>query len=150
MMGSAYHLHYCKGDYCSVSGVRPGFVGRLVYPVPAKNHVGLGVHLTMDLNGRLKLGPDATYIDRVEDYRVAPEKAIRFYELARKYLPFLKPENIYPDMAGIRPKLQGPGGPVADFLIRQDAPGFVNLVGIESPGLTASPAIARFVKRMLF
>lgn len=150
MTGGAYHLHYCKGDYCAVSGVKTGLVGRLIYPAPAKNHVGLGVHLTVDLNGQMKLGPDATYIERVEDYRVAPEKAICFYEHARKYLPFLKPENIHPDMAGIRPKLQGPGDPVADFIIREDAPGFVNLVGIESPGLTASPAIARFVKRMLF
>ncbi len=150
MMGSVYHLHYCKGDYCAVNGVKTGLVGSLVYPAPAKNHVGLGVHLTMDLNGRLKLGPDATYIERVEDYRVASEKASLFYEFARKYLPFLKPENVCPDMAGIRPKLQGPGDPVADFMIREDSPGFINLVGVESPGLTASPAIARFVKRMLF
>lgn len=150
MMGSAYHLHYCKGDYCAISGVKTGLVNRLIYPAPAKNHVGLGVHLTMDLNGRMKLGPDAAYIERIEDYGVASEKAPLFYELARKYLPILKPENVYPDMAGIRPKLQGPGDPVADFIICQDAPGFVNLVGIESPGLTASPAIARFVKRMLF
>lgn len=150
MMGSTYHLHYCKGDYCGISGVKTGLVGRLIYPAPVKNHVGLGAHLTIDLNGRLKLGPDATYIERVEDYRVAPEKASLFYELARKYLPFLKPENVHPDMAGIRPKLQGPNDTFADFIIREDAPGFVNLIGIESPGLTASPAIARFVKRMLF
>jgi len=150
MMGRDYHLHYCKGDYCSITGVKTGLIGRLIYPAPANNHVGLGVHLTIDLNGRLKLGPDATYIERVEDYRVAPEKASHFYKLARKYLPFLKPENVYPDMSGIRPKLQSPNDPVADFVIREDAPGFVNLVGIESPGLTASPAIARFVKRMLF
>jgi L-2-hydroxyglutarate oxidase LhgO len=150
MMGSTYHLHYCKGDYCGITGVKTGLVNRLVYPAPAKNHVGLGVHLTIDLNGRLKLGPDATYIERVEDYMVEPEKASLFYELARNYFPFLKPENVYPDMAGIRPKLQGPNDLVADFIIRQDAPGFVNLVGIESPGLTASPAIARFVKRLLF
>lgn len=150
MMGSAYHLHFCKGDYYGISEVKTGVINRLIYPAPAKNHVGLGVHLTIDLNGRLKLGPDATYIERVEDYSVAPEKASLFYEHAQKYLPFLKPENVYPDMAGIRPKLQGPNDPVADFIIREDAPGFVNLVGIESPGLTASPAIARFVKRMLF
>ena len=150
MVGGNYHLHYCKGDYCFISGVKPGLVGRLIYPAPVKNHVGLGVHLTMDLNGRLKLGPDATYIDRVEDYRVALEKAALFYEHARKFLPFLKPENVHPDMAGIRPKLQGPGDDFSDFVIRQDAPGFINLVGIESPGLTSSPAIARFVKEMLF
>ncbi len=149
MAGGHYQLHYCKGDYCGISGVKPGLVNRLIYPAPLKNHVGLGVHLTMDLNGRLKLGPDATYIEREEDYSVAPEKAGLFYEHARKFLPFLKPENVSCDMAGIRPKLQGPGDPVADFVIREDAEGFVNLVGIESPGLTASPAIARYVKSLL-
>lgn len=150
MMGGAYHLHYCKGDYCGISGVKAGLVRRLIYPAPLKNHVGLGVHVTMDLNGRLKLGPDATYIDRVEDYTVAPEKAALFYEHARKFLPFLQPENVSGDMAGIRPKLQGPEDAFADFVIREDAPGFINLVGIESPGLTASPAIARYVKTILF
>jgi L-2-hydroxyglutarate oxidase LhgO len=145
-----YHLHYCKGDYCGISGVKPGLVKRLIYPAPVKNHAGLGVHLTLDLNGRLKLGPDATYIDRIEDYNVASEKAVLFYEQARKYLPFLEPGNVRPDMAGIRPKLQGPNDAFADFVIRQDAPGFINLVGIESPGLTASPAIAKVVKTILF
>jgi len=149
MAGSSYVLHYCKGDYCVISGVKPGMVGRLIYPAPLKNHVGLGVHLTMDLNGRLKLGPDATYIDRVEDYTVPSRKAALFYEHARKFLPFLKPENVSCDMAGIRPKLQGPEDRFADFLISEDAPGFINLVGIESPGLTASPAIARHVRKML-
>ncbi len=150
MMGGAYQLHYCKGDYCGISGVKSGLVHRLIYPAPLKNHVGLGVHVTMDLNGRLKLGPDAAYIDRVEDYTVAPEKAALFFEHAVKFLPFLKPENISADMAGIRPKLQGPEDAFADFVIREDAPGFINLVGIESPGLTASPAIARYVKTIVF
>jgi L-2-hydroxyglutarate oxidase LhgO len=149
MAGCNYQIHYCKGDYCAICGVKAGVVGRLIYPAPLKNHVGLGVHLTMDLNGRLKLGPDATYIDREEDYHVAPEKAALFFEQARKFLPFLKPENVSADMAGIRPKLQGPDDDFADFVIRPDAPGFINLVGIESPGLTASPAIARFVSGLL-
>jgi L-2-hydroxyglutarate oxidase LhgO len=149
MMGVDYHLHYCKGDYCSVSGVKPGTVSRLIYPVPAKKHVGLGVHLTMDLNGRFKLGPDTTYIDRKEDYNVATEKAEQFYQSAGKYLPFLKKENIHPDMSGIRPKLQGPDDDFRDFVIKEDFPGFINLVGIESPGMTASPAIAQYVRKML-
>lgn len=149
MAGGDYQLHYCKGDYCSVSGVKPGLVGRLIYPAPAKNHAGLGVHLTMDLNGRLRLGPDATYINRIPDYNVAGEKAALFYEQARRFLPFLKPENVQPDMAGIRPKLQGPNDVFADFVIRRDTPGFINLIGIESPGLTASPAIARYVGDIL-
>lgn len=146
---AGYRLHYCKGDYFSLTGVKAGSVKRLIYPAPLKNTVGLGVHLTLDLNGRLRLGPDATYIDREEDYRVAPEKAAGFYAAASRYLPFLKKDQLCPDMAGIRPKLQGPHDPVCDFVIREDAPGFINLVGIESPGLTASPAIARHVAAML-
>ena len=149
MAGGHYRLHYCKGDYCSISGVKPGLVSRLIYPAPVKNSAGLGVHLTMDLSGRLKLGPDTTYIDRIEDYDVASEKAAVFYDHAVKFLPFLKPENVHPDMAGIRPKLQAPDEGFADFVIQEDAPGFINLVGIESPGLTAAPAIARYVKNIL-
>lgn len=149
MMGSNYQLHYCKGDYCSISGVKPGTVQRLIYPVPVKKYAGLGVHLTLDLNGRVKLGPDTTYIDRKEDYNVAPEKAELFYQSAVKFLPFLKKENIHPDMSGIRPKLQGPDDDFRDFVIREDSPGFINLAGIESPGMTASPAIAQFVHKML-
>lgn len=149
MMGGHYRLYYCKGDYCSIVGVKTGTVQRLIYPVPTNNRVGLGVHLTLDLNGRLKLGPDTTYIDRTEDYQVAPEKAARFYSSASKFLPFLKEDNIQPDMAGIRPKLQGPNDAFQDFVIREDTPGFINLVGIESPGLTASPAIARYVQKII-
>ena len=149
MVGGNYQLHYCKGDYCSISQVKQSMVKRLIYPVPVKNHVGLGVHLTIDLSGRLKLGPDTTYIPRSEDYNVAADKAPLFYQSARKFLPFLKAENVSPDMAGIRPKLQGVNDSFHDFVIREDLPGFINLVGIESPGLTASPAIAKLVKKML-
>ena len=149
MIGGEYVLHYCKGDYFSISNVKKGTVNRLIYPVPEKDHVGLGVHLTLDLNGRMKLGPDTTYIDRTEDYRVPASKGDRFYESAVRFLPFIKREDIVPDMSGIRPKLQGPGGGFRDFIISEDLPGFVNLIGIESPGLTAAPAIARRVKKML-
>ncbi|PKN05054.1 MAG: FAD-dependent oxidoreductase [Deltaproteobacteria bacterium HGW-Deltaproteobacteria-9] len=149
MVGGNYQLHYCKGDYCSISGVNKSMIKRLIYPVPAKNHVGLGVHLTIDLTGRMKLGPDTTYISRSEDYNVTAQKAPLFYESARKFLPFLQKENVSPDMAGIRPKLQGPNDSFHDFVIREDLPGFINLVGMESPGLTASPAIARLVNKIL-
>jgi L-2-hydroxyglutarate oxidase LhgO len=144
-----YQLHYCKGDYFSINNVKKGTVSRLVYPVPEKNHIGLGVHLTLDLTGRMKLGPDATYIDRVEDYKVYADKGDQFYESAVKFLPFIRREDIVPDMSGIRPKLQGPGEEFRDFVISEDLPGFINLVGIESPGLTAAPAIAAQVKKML-
>lgn len=149
MTGGNYQLYYCKGDYCSITGIKPAAVQRLIYPVPAKKHVGLGVHLTLDLNGRFKLGPDTTYIAREEDYQVAPAKAELFFESASKFLPFLKKENIHPDMSGIRPKLQGPEDDFRDFVIKEEFPGFINLVGIESPGMTSSPAIARLVKKML-
>ena len=148
LAGKDYTLHYCKGDYFSLSDVKHGVVKRLVYPVPEKNHVGLGVHLTLDLGGRMKLGPDTTYIDRIEDYKVDAEKRDHFYESAVKFLPFIKKENVVPDMSGIRPKLQGPGEAFRDFVISEDLPGFINLIGIESPGLTAAPAIARYVKNL--
>jgi L-2-hydroxyglutarate oxidase LhgO len=147
LLGTDYHLHFCKGSYCSLSGIRTGTIQRLVYPTPAENHAGLGIHLTLDIQGRFKLGPDATYSDRKEDYSVDARKAEIFYRSAKKFLPFLKKENIHPDMAGIRPKLQGPGDDFCDFVIREDSPGFINLVGIESPGITASPAIARYVRK---
>jgi L-2-hydroxyglutarate oxidase LhgO len=146
MTGKDYSLYYCKGDYFSVDNVKRGLVQRLIYPVPEENHVGLGVHLTLDFNGRMKLGPDATYIEKVEDYRVDAAKRDSFYEAAVKFLPFIRKSDIVPDMSGIRPKLQGPGEGFHDFVISEDLPGFVNLVGIESPGLTAAPAIARYVK----
>lgn len=149
MVGKDYTLHYCRGDYFSIDNVKKGTVQRLVYPVPEKDHVGLGVHLTLDLNGRMKLGPDATYIDRVEDYRVDASKRDQFYEAAVRFLPFIKREDIVPDMSGIRPKLQGRGEGFRDFVIKEDLPGFINLVGIESPGLTAAPAVAKYVKKLL-
>jgi len=148
MAGRECSLHYCKGDYFSLA-TKTGMVSRLVYPLPEKDHVGLGVHLTLDLQGRMKLGPDAAYTDRVENYRVDAGKGDMFYQSAVKFLPFLRREDLVPDMSGIRPKLQGPGEGFRDFVISEDMPGFVNLVGIESPGLTAAPAIARHVRRLL-
>jgi L-2-hydroxyglutarate oxidase LhgO len=149
MIGKEYTQHYCKGDYFSIENAKSGIVRRLVYPVPEKNHVGLGVHLTLDLGGRMKLGPDATYVERVEDYKVDAQKKDRFFESAVKFLPFIRKEDIVPDMSGIRPKLQGPNDAFRDFVISEDLPGFINLVGIESPGLTAAPAISRYVKNIL-
>jgi 2-hydroxyglutarate dehydrogenase len=126
-----------------------GLVQRLIYPVPEENHIRLGVHLTLDLNGRMKLGPDTTHIDKVEDYNVDATKRERFYEAAVRFLPFIRKEDIVPDMSASRPKLQGYGESFRDFVISEDLPGFVNLVGIESHGLTAAPAIAKYVKKLL-
>ena len=109
---------------------------------------------TIDLNGQIKLGPNATYLpDRDYDYTVNKSGQQTFFESARQYLPFIKYEDLSPAMAGIRPKLQKPGDAVRDFIIREESdkgfPGIVNLVGIESPGLTASIAIAIYVKNLL-
>lgn len=149
MTGKDYVHHYCKGDYFSINNVKKGVVQRLIYPVPEKNCVGLGVHLTLDLQGRMRLGPDAAYIDKTEYYRVDELKRDQFYASAVKFLPFISKEDIVPDMSGIRPKLQGKGDGFRDFVISEDLPGCINLVGMESPGLTAAPAIARYVKKML-
>lgn len=144
-----YRLHYWKGEYFSLD-VPQGFIRRLVYPVPQPNHVGLGVHATIDLSDRVKLGPNAVYLpDRDLDYSVNPAARHSFYEAALRYLPAIALDQLNPEMAGIRPKLQKPGDPVRDFIIEEESskglPGVVNLIGIESPGLTASPAIARYV-----
>jgi L-2-hydroxyglutarate oxidase LhgO len=148
-----YRLHYWKGEYFSLDVPR-GFIRRLVYPVPQANHVGLGVHATIDLSDRVKLGPNATYLpDNTIDYSVDPGTRQAFYEAAVRYLPGIVPEQLNPEMAGIRPKLQTPGDPARDFIIEEESAkglsGVVNLIGIESPGLTASPAIARYVGELM-
>jgi L-2-hydroxyglutarate oxidase LhgO len=147
-----YRLHPCKGDYFAVSGRRARLVSRLIYPLPTTELQGLGIHVTLDLGGRMRLGPDATYVTRDADgvLDVDPNKAHTFWTAARRYLPALELEDLQPDMAGIRPKLQGPDDPWQDFVItdEQEAglPGLVSLVGIDSPGLTAALAIAELVE----
>jgi L-2-hydroxyglutarate oxidase LhgO len=150
---AGYRLHYWKGEYFSLDAA-PGFLNRLVYPVPQPNHVGLGVHATIDLSDRVKLGPNATYLPgRSLDYGVDPDARQAFFEAARRYLPAITLAQLKPEMAGIRPKLQKPGDPARDFIIAEESakgfPGIVNLIGIESPGLTASPAIARHVAQLI-
>ena len=143
-------LRPCKGDYFALAPSAPLRFEQLVYPVPGA--AGLGVHVTLDLAGRVRFGPDATYVDRL-DYAVDSAKAAVFAAAARRYLPALQDAWLTPDQAGIRPKLQGPGEPFRDFVIEEEAaaglPGFVNLIGIESPGLTAAPAIAERVASFL-
>jgi L-2-hydroxyglutarate oxidase LhgO len=148
-----YRLHFWKGEYFSLD-VPQGFIRRLVYPVPQANHVGLGVHATIDLSDRVKLGPNATYLpDNTIDYSVDPAGRQAFYQAAVRYLSGIVPEQLNPEMAGLRPKLQKPGDPARDFIIEEESakglPGVVNLIGIESPGLTASPAIARYVEGLI-
>ena len=149
---AGYRLHYCKGSYFSVASAKAGLVSRLVYPVP--NPVSLGIHALVDITGRMKFGPDAEYLpDRRLDYRVDEAKLPTFARSVRKLVPAIADDDLTPDMSGIRPKLQGPGEPVRDFVVREEAdrglPGFFNLVGIDSPGLTSSPAIARHVEALM-
>jgi L-2-hydroxyglutarate oxidase LhgO len=138
-----WRQHPCKGDYFSLApGVRIA-LRRLIYPVPQQ--AGLGIHATLDLSGRIRFGPDAEYVGEI-GFDVDPAKAIGFCEAAKRYLPAISETSLIPDYAGIRPKLAGPGEGFRDFVIEEatahGAPGFVACVGIESPGLTASLAIA--------
>ncbi len=135
---------YAKGNYFTLEGRAP--FSRLVYPVPEPG--GLGVHLTLDLAGRARFGPDVEWIDRPE-YSVNPRRADAFYARIRCYWPALQDGALSPAYCGVRPKIEGPGGLAADFCIEGPAvhgvPGIVNLMGIESPGLTASLAIGDHV-----
>ena len=150
--GAGYKLHYCKGEYFSVGNGKNKLVKRLIYPVPLPKDAGLGVHITLDLEGRMRLGPSVEYVDSI-DYSVDARHKQAFYDAARKMLPFIEYEDLEPESAGVRPKLQGPGEDVRDFVIRDESdkglPGFIDLIGIESPGLTSSPAIARYVTDMV-
>ena len=133
--------YLAKGSYFTLAGRSP--FSRLVYPVPEPG--GLGVHLTLDLAGRARFGPDVQWVERV-DYAVDPGRAERFYGEVRKYWPALPDGALEPAYSGIRPKLSGPGAASADFRIEGAAAhgvaAVINLFGIESPGLTASLAIA--------
>lgn len=142
--GPLPRLYLAKGNYFDLSG-RPPF-RHLVYPAPAPG--GLGIHLTLDLAGRARFGPDVEWVERL-DYEVDPQRAGAFYSAIRRYWPGLPDGALYPAYAGIRPKLVAEGQPAADFRIDDDrvhgVTGLINLLGIESPGLTSSMAIAKFV-----
>ncbi|WP_438998983.1 NAD(P)/FAD-dependent oxidoreductase [Variovorax beijingensis] len=141
--------YFAKGSYFTLSGRAP--FSRLVYPVPEPG--GLGVHLTIDLGGQAKFGPDVEWVQSADDLVVDPARGNGFYAEVRKYWPALPDGALIPGYAGMRPKISGPDEPARDFMI--DGPeshgvrGLVNLFGIESPGLTSSLAIGRHVERML-
>jgi len=136
--------YLCKGVYFTLAGKSP--FARLVYPVPEL--AGLGIHLTLDLGGRARFGPDVEWVDRV-DYSVDPARGQSFYAAIRRYWPGLADGALVPGYAGVRPKIQGPGEAARDFLIvgpkEHGVAGLVNLFGIESPGLTSSMAIGEYV-----
>lgn len=145
---AGYRLHYGKGDYFSLRKRQDTRVSRLIYPVPPSDIAGVGIHITLDLEGRVRLGPDIEYVDSL-DYTIDLRQQKLFYDSVRRLLPAIAYDDLAPEMAGIRPKLQEPGGEIRDFVIRDEAdrglPAFIDLIGIESPGLTAAPAIAEYV-----
>jgi len=147
---AGYKLHYCKGEYFSLDSKYRNLVSRLIYPVPEQ--VGHGIHWRQGLDGRVLLGPSAHYVETI-DYAIDETYKQYFYNSAKRFLPFVELEDLAPESAGIRPKLQGPDEAFRDFVIAHEEkagfPGLINLIGIESPGLTAFPAIARYVGRMV-
>lgn len=149
---AGYQLHFCKGEYFRVNHGKSKLVQRLIYPVPLTKGSGLGVHVTHNLDGAMLLGPNSRYVDCI-DYSVDTTQKQAFYESATRFLPFIRHNDLEPEMAGIRPTLQAAGDGFKDFIITNESdkglPGFINLIGIESPGLTSSPAIARFVGRIV-
>lgn len=148
-------LYPCKGNYFSVAGESRKRVQNLVYPAPEANLAGLGIHTIVDFAGGVKLGPNVEYVNEADPYDYGVAESLRevFFASASRYLPFLRKADIEPDMSGVRPKLSGPGQPARDFYIaredRRGFPGYVNLAGIESPGLTASLAIGDMVTNLV-
>ena len=142
-----YRLSYYKGSYFSYARKSP--IKMLVYPVPHKDLTGLGIHAILDLGGRLRFGPDSEHVDFI-DYKVDSNKIGIFYESVKKIIKGVDKEAFVPEMSGIRPKIRGEG--IKDFVIKDEIDrgmgGFINLIGIESPGLTASLCIAKYVKNI--
>ena len=141
--------YFAKGSYFTLAGRAP--FGRLIYPVPEPG--GLGVHLTLDLGGQAKFGPDVQWVEAADDLVVDPARGERFYDEVRRYWPALPDGALIPGYAGMRPKISGPDAPAADFVIAgpgsHGVPGLVHLFGIESPGLTSCLAIGRHVADLL-
>jgi L-2-hydroxyglutarate oxidase LhgO len=149
---AAHHVpqeFFAKGNYFSLAGRAP--FQRLIYPLPEPG--GLGVHLTLDLGGQAKFGPDVQWVDDATDYAVDPARGAAFYAEVRKYWPGLPDDALQASYAGIRPKISGPGEAAADFCVQgpqtHGVPGLVNLFGIESPGLTSALALGEMVSALL-
>lgn len=147
-------INFCKGEYFRVNPPKNKLINRLIYPVPHTNMEGIGIHVTIDMGGGMKLGPDVTFLEsNVYDYHVDASKQDAFWRSAKKFLPFLEYDDIVPEMAGIRPKTQKKGEPIRDFYIMEESargnPGFINLIGMESPGMTSCLSIANYVERLI-
>jgi len=151
---AGYRIFYSKGHYFKLNNCSKFNFNHLIYPVPPLDGSCLGIHLTLDLNGAYRFGPDVLDLkERVKSYDVPEELHSAFYEAIKRYLPALEYDDISPDYAGLRPRLVNAGSLDKDFIIHEESDknlkGLINLVGIESPGLTASLAIAEVVERMV-
>lgn len=144
-----YKLHFCKGEYYKTT--RHKDIAHLIYPVPDPSGLYLGIHTRINLNGELSFGPNAYYVDEL-DYRIDEKYHEDFYQAIKKYLD-IEYDDIWPDDCGIRPKLQAPNEPERDFVISNEKekgfPNLINLIGIESPGLTCCLAIAEYVEKII-
>jgi L-2-hydroxyglutarate oxidase LhgO len=139
VVACGYRQRYARGHYFRVAAARSHLARHLIYPTPEQ--AGLGIHVTPDLAGSLRVGPDVEWLSgREQDYAVREELRAAFHASVSRYLEGLEEDDLAPDLAGIRPKLQGEGEPFRDFVIAEESergmPGWVNLLGIESPGLT--------------
>jgi len=144
-----YRIYPCKGEYYTLKRAMP--IHHLVYPLPGKSGT-LGIHITPDISGRLRLGPNAYEVGNI-DYDIDDRYKASFYLSTRSFLPDLQWDDIAPDFAGIRPRLQRLSQPPQDFVINEESnkgfPQFINLLGIESPGLTSSLAIAAYIRDLI-
>jgi len=142
-------LHWCKGEYYKTTAVKG--VQRLIYPLPDPKGISLGIHLTLNLNNEVRFGPNAYYVNFLS-YGMDETYKKEFFTAINRYLD-IKEDDIHPDDTGIRPKLQAAGEAVRDFYIAEESPnglpGFINLIGIESPGLTAALAIGEYVANLI-
>lgn len=147
-------ISWCKGNYFKIGHKSKFGINHLIYPVPQKNYSGLGIHVTLDLSGNLRLGPNAEYMtSKVKNYSVDEDLKSSFFESASTYIKNIKLEDLSPDYSGIRPKLQKSGEPHRDWYINEESdknlPGLINLIGIESPGLTSCLAIAEYCRKLI-
>jgi len=149
-----YRLQYAKGHYFKLNPSKNTLVNRLIYPIPNKNTTGLGIHVTLDMGGGVKLGPDVRYLDNNSlDYTFDDELKEKFFDSVFSYMGNFTIEDLNPDYVGIRPKIQKQGEAQKDFVIKNESengfPNLINLIGIESPGLTCSLEIAKLVKNLI-
>lgn len=147
-----FKYNYSKGQYFKYSSNQP-LTQRLIYPVPDVNLTSLGIHLTLDLDGKVKFGPDLAIAESATDYSVNEQDLDKFYTATSLYMKYLDKTKFLPDYCGIRPKLENLSGGYQDFVVRNEAEiglkNIINLVAIESPGLTSSLAIGKWVKDQL-